>query len=382
MHKMKNVIELIEKIKMLNHYQKKIKELSDENFNIFSICGVNHYENTHSSILAELLSNNSSHRFGNKFLEVFFDTLKRENILEDNFYFSLTNVKIIREYSTPFGRIDILIKNDNKCIIIENKIYADDQFEQLKRYDSFARKEFGNKYQLLYLTLWGDEASEHSGKGVNYKQISYRQTVINWLEKCVEISARNPIIRETLIQYINHIKSLTNNNSNSKMDEEIIKILSRNENLEATFTIGNSINSIKNYLINKVFLPQLSQICEGLGLICATDEYDRVNTAYAGFEISNPHWNYFKFGFEFETKGLRNFIIGINHKDENIRRDETFEKLKKYFNRNNQNWVWSDFPRFSYWDEEAMRAINNGEMTKSFKTELEKILAFTKDMEM
>lgn len=382
MHKMKNVIELIEKIKILNHYQKKIKELSDENFNIFSICGVNHYENTHSSILAELLSNNSSHRFGNKFLEVFFDTLKRENILEDNFYFSLTNVKIIREYSTPFGRIDILIKNDNQCIIIENKIYADDQFEQLKRYDSFARKEFGNKYQLLYLTLWGDEASEHSGKGVNYKQISYRQTVINWLEKCVEISARNPIIRETLIQYINHIKSLTNNNSNSKMDEEIIKILSRNENLEATFTIGNSINSIKNYLINKVFLPQLSQICEGLGLICATDEYDRVNTAYAGFEISNPHWNYFKFDFEFETKGLRNFIIGINHKDENIRRDETFEKLKKHFNRNNQNWVWSDFPRFSYWDEEAMRAINNGEMTKSFKTELEKILAFTKDMEM
>lgn len=379
---MKNVIELIEKIKILNHYQKKIKELSDENFNIFSICGVNHYENTHSSILAELLSNNSSHRFGNKFLEVFFDTLKRENILEDNFYFSLTNVKIIREYSTPFGRIDILIKNDNQCIIIENKIYADDQFEQLKRYDSFARKEFGNKYQLLYLTLWGDEASEHSGKGVNYKQISYRQTVINWLEKCVEISARNPIIRETLIQYINHIKSLTNNNSNSKMDEEIIKILSRNENLEATFTIGNSINSIKNYLINKVFLPQLSQICEGLGLICATDEYDRVNTAYAGFEISNPHWNYFKFDFEFETKGLRNFIIGINHKDENIRRDETFEKLKKHFNRNNQNWVWSDFPRFSYWDEEAMRAINNGEMTKSFKTELEKILAFTKDMEM
>ena len=382
MHKMKNVIELIEKIKILNHYQKKIKELSDENFNIFSICGVNHYENTHSSILAELLSNNSSHRFGNKFLEVFFDTLKRENILADNFYFSLTNVKIIREYSTPFGRIDILIKNDNQCIIIENKIYADDQFEQLKRYDSFARKEFGNKYQLLYLTLWGDEASEHSGKGVNYKQISYRQTVINWLEKCVEISARNPIIRETLIQYINHIKSLTNNNSNSKMDEEIIKLLSRNENLEATFTIGNSINSIKNYLINKVFLPQLSQICEGLGLICATDEYDRVNTAYAGFEISNPHWNYFKFGFEFEAKGLRNFIIGINHKDENIRRDETFEKLKKHFNRNNQNWVWSDFPRFSYWDEEAMRAINNGEMTKSFKTELEKILAFTKDMEM
>lgn len=379
---MKNVIELIEKIKILNHYQKKIKELSDENFNIFSICGVNHYENTHSSILVELLSNDSSHRFENKFLEAFLDTLKRENILADNFYFSMTNVQIIREYSTPFGRIDILIKNDNQCIIIENKIYADDQFEQLKRYDSFARKEFGNKYQLLYLTLWGDEASEHSGRGVHYKQISYRQTMINWLEKCVKISARNPIIRETLIQYINHIKSLTNNNSNSKMDEEITKLLSQNENLEAVFTIGNSLNSVKNYLVNKVFLPQLSQICEELNLVCHLDEYDRVNTAYAGFEIHNPNWNYFKFGFEFETKCLRNFIIGINHKDVNIRKEDTFEELKTHFKRNNQNWVWSDFPKYNYWDEEAMKAINNGEMAVFFKTELEKILVFTKELDM
>lgn len=379
---MKNVIELIEKIKILNHYQKKIKELSDENFNIFSICGVNHYENTHSSILVELLSNDSSHRFENKFLEAFLDTLKRENILADNFYFSMTNVQIIREYSTPFGRIDILIKNDNQCIIIENKIYADDQFEQLKRYDSFARKEFGNKYQLLYLTLWGDEASEHSGRGVHYKQISYRQTMINWLEKCVKISARNPIIRETLIQYINHIKSLTNNNSNSKMDEGITKLLSQNENLEAVFTIGNSLNSVKNYLVNKVFLPQLSQICEELNLVCHLDEYDRVNTAYAGFEIHNPNWNYFKFGFEFETKGLRNVIIGINHKDVNIRKEDTFEELKTHFKRNNQNWVWSDFPKYNYWDEEAMKAINNGEMAVFFKTELEKILVFTKELDM
>ena len=112
------------------------------------------------------------------------------------------------------------------------------------------------------------------------------------------------------------------------------------------------------------------------------DEYDRVNTAYAGFEIHNPNWNYFKFGFEFETKGLRNFIIGINHKDVNIRKEDTFEELKTHFKRNNQNWVWSDFPKYNYWDEEAMKAINNGEMAVFFKTELEKILVFTKGLDM
>ena len=70
-------------------------------------------------------------------------------------------------------------------------------------------------------------ASEHSGKGVNYNNL-YRQTVINWLEKVWRFR-RNPIIRNPN-QYINHIKSLTNNNSNSKMTRNL-KLLSRNENL-------------------------------------------------------------------------------------------------------------------------------------------------------
>lgn len=379
---MKNVTELIEKIKILNHYQKQINELSDEKFNIFGICGVNHYENTHSSILAELLKDDSSHSFGNKFLEAFFDTLKREKILDENFFFPMTGVMVEREYTTSFGRIDILIKNDNQCIIIENKIYAEDQFEQLKRYDSYAREKYKDKYLLLYLTLWGNEASDHSGKDINYKQISYQETIVNWLERCVEISARNSIIRETLIQYINHINSLTNNNSNYKMEQEIIKLLSQPENLEATFTIGNSFNGVRNYLVNNVFVPQLEQICEELNLIYNSKEYDRVNTPYAGFSILNPKWNYFKFAFEFEAKGLRSFIFGINHKDINIRKEETFNELKKHFKRNNQNWVWSDFPKYNHWNENAMKAINNGEMAIIFKTELIKILEITKNLEM
>ena len=90
--------------------------------------------------------------------------------------------------------------------------------------------------------------------------------MINWLERCVEIAAKNPVIRETLIQYINHLKYLTNNTTLSKMNDEIIEILSLNENIDATFTIGERLNDVKNHLVNKNFLHQLNNLCLELGL--------------------------------------------------------------------------------------------------------------------
>ena len=158
------MIQLLGKIKILNKCQNQISKLTEEKFNIFRICGVNHYEVTHSSILTELLSNDSSHNFETKFLNAFIETLAKDRIVDEDFLFPLKDVKVIPEYSVrEFGRIDILIQNTNQCIVIENKIYSNDQENQLKRYETFAKKNF-ESHLLLYLTLYGDEASEFSEK--------------------------------------------------------------------------------------------------------------------------------------------------------------------------------------------------------------------------
>lgn len=376
------MIQLLEKIKIIDKYQKDIDKMSEERFNIFRICGVNHYEITHSAILTELLNNKSSHHFGTKFLAAFLETLVKENVLDQDFSFSLRDVKVVPEYPVgKFGRIDILIHNENQCIIIENKIYARDQNEQLKRYEEYAKNNFKD-YTLLYLTLYGDEASDSSAKDSVYNVLSYSNTIINWLERCVEIAAKSPVIRETVIQYINHIKYLTNNTNLSKMNEEIIDILSSAENIEATFIIGERLNDVRNNLVNKVFLNQLNNLCISLGLELENTEYDRVNTAYSNFIIFSPNWKYFKIGFEFETKGLRNLIIGIVHKDRSIRNDKAFVLLKEHFRYNNEFWVWSNFPKYPNWNKDAMLAISNGEMLELFKTEIEKILHLTESLEM
>ena len=89
-----------------------------ESFNIFKACGVDHYEVTHSSIIAEFLNPKGSHGQGTLFVEAFIEKLK----LQD-FDFSLNDIVVSTEYVIPNGRFDIIIYNgDKQAIIIENKI--------------------------------------------------------------------------------------------------------------------------------------------------------------------------------------------------------------------------------------------------------------------
>lgn len=196
-----------------------------EQFNMFHACGVDHYENSHSSIIVELLNPQGSHGQGTIFLDAF---LALQN-LDINFFLD-KGASVLNEYAITDGRIDILITNPyRQAIIIENKIYARDQPEQLKRYNKYAQNEYGEgKYAILYLTLRGDEASEYSGGGVKYTCLSYANDIVEWLEDCILISARLPLIRETLIQYQNHILELTNQSmdrkeQNTQLFEEMMK---------------------------------------------------------------------------------------------------------------------------------------------------------------
>lgn len=375
---MNSIENLLDQVAIISKKNAEILDASGGRFNMFKICGVNHYENTHSTILAEFLNPNGTHGLKSKLLESFIEMFCNENLKEK---FDIEKASVFTEYSTNKGRIDILIDSQDHAIIIENKIYADDQWEQLKRYKSFAEEKYKkDNYQIFYLTLWGDEASDQSGEGVDYTPISYQVDIIAWMERCVCIAVHFPIVRETLNQYINHLKSLTNQDMNTKNNEEIIEILSKN--IESTFVISDNFTTLKNHLINKVFLPQLSAICKVKGLKNISEECDRVNKPYAGFQIENPEWNFFKIAFEFTTQGLKNLIIGIIHKDRENRNDETFEKLKLHFVKKNDLWVYDPFPTYPNWGKEAMIAIQNGDMAEVFKEQIKSILNKTKGFDM
>ena len=222
---MEQLQSLLNKLsKELSRENTKLEEKKSrgESFNIFSICGVNHYEVTHSAIIAEFLDPQGSHGQGLAFVKAFIESLN----LQD-FDFSLNGVEVATEMVTPNGRIDVVISNNNKqAVIIENKIYASDQWKQLKRYDDFAKTKYTNGYKILYLTLNGNDPNDEGSKKVDYVTISYKHHIIDWLLRCKHLAIDKPLIRETLNQYIQHIKNLTNTiDMDTDNKNSIIKLL-------------------------------------------------------------------------------------------------------------------------------------------------------------
>ncbi len=140
--------------------------------------------------------------------------------------FKTEQAKVSAEYNTPKdGRIDILISDGEKGIIIENKLDAEDQPKQLERYDDFAEKEFKpDNYQIFYLSLDGKEASEQSAGDVHYQVLSYEKDILQWLENSLVYTIDRPFVRETIRQYINSIKQLTQQDMNTELIEYLADI--------------------------------------------------------------------------------------------------------------------------------------------------------------
>lgn len=230
----KKMVEEVDKIS--EKYQNKVAE-SGENFNLFNILGIEAWENAHSKILAELLNPKGSHGQGDLFLKLFTDQLSIDNFdthsaeVKTEFYIGVIDSDYIKG-----GKIDILIsdQNDNQ-IIIENKIYADDQRNQLVRYFNYGYKKRG-KTELFYLTLWGHEPSAYS-KGTltnkDYKTISYEKNIIEWLEECINwlIKPEKPshtVLIETIRQYSNILKQFTKQTTMDKMKKDVKELILSN----------------------------------------------------------------------------------------------------------------------------------------------------------
>lgn len=254
-------------------------------FNMFKLLGVDHYENTHSAILAELLNPKGTHGLKNEFLKIFVSRLINKETISD---FNCENVSIRTEVNTGDGRIDILIEdNQQHALIIENKIYAADQWAQLKRYNSWAVDHYGNgNYHILYLTLDGKEPSYNSRQDVEYVQISYSSDILAWLEECVNLSARFPLVRETINQYINHLKQLTNQDMSKFYQEELANLLAKPENIQSAVEISRNVESAKFKILSDFAI----KIANEVGLLCDVNDNRQFGFYKENWENGSRIW--------------------------------------------------------------------------------------------
>jgi PD-(D/E)XK nuclease superfamily protein len=295
MEQLQNIEFLLNEAGKIVKHQKEVSRLRGENFNIFSILKMETKENaTHSAFIHELLNPKGSHLLGSVFLKLFLEQIKYPIYLDFNLDSAQTNIEhhISQrdDDAKTGGRIDILIWDKyNNFISIENKIDAGDQDYQIERYVNFNK---GNNV-VYYLTKEGLPASDIS-KGElkeerDYFCISYSYTIISWLENCIKEAVTQPILRETINQYIILIKRLTNQLTDQSMAtqiEELIiknyinaKVIQKNINnaeLNGVYTFVNALaNKVKNELSKGLWEFKIS---------------GNPTDAYGGFIVWHKDW--------------------------------------------------------------------------------------------
>jgi hypothetical protein len=258
----------------INKHHEEIAKVTGENFNIFDILNIKLEESTHSNFIAMLLDPDGVHGRDNIFLKYFLEIIGRNTKREDISGFSIENATVQTEFSIgPIdkecehgGRIDIAISNNKNKIFIENKIYAPDQKHQLRRYKNSCADA-----KIIYLTPDGRKPGNESAKdmtGDEYICISYKDDILDWLEKCKKETVDYPLLRESVQQYITLIKSLTGQARSRQMSDEILSVITKDEENLAAYLSVNAINkeTVFKYVLKNKIIPELWAVAGKHGL--------------------------------------------------------------------------------------------------------------------
>lgn len=235
---------------IIDKYENESKETGN-NFNVFKTINITTDEvRLHSKFIGELLNPNGSHGQNDKYLRIFFDQLKIDNIDSATSKVEIEK-NIGKKKDTKGGRIDLFLIDSNKnSVIIENKIYARDQYNQLLRYNNY------KKGYLFYLTLFGTEPSEDSLGNLKIDKdvflLSYKYDIINWLDECVKQSIKQPLVQSGIQHYIDLIKLLTGQSKNKNMSNDIRDFIAQSKN---NLKIGLQIQ--KNVVEAKIKIQDL-----------------------------------------------------------------------------------------------------------------------------
>ncbi|MFV0538330.1 MAG: PD-(D/E)XK nuclease family protein [Dysgonomonas sp.] len=302
-------------------YKYKTLDKSKEQFNIFTAL---HKENDevrlYSRFISVLLSPESRHKRNDLFLKLFLQVLSIDD-------FDISQCKVYpTEYDkSEYNEIDILIINriSKQAIIVENKIGAGDSNHEDRGqlegyYDLIYNKDNIPKenIRVYYLTPDRRNPSDESlGKyktleNINGATIDYEHEIQNWLNRCLQECINNPYLRESILQFVDLIKHMTNNDSNIEERLEIRDLIANSaDNMESAKLLVENFKHIKWHTAWD-FWNELADSLrrENFEINQQPTEENITNTTHyetykKSYSASNDYGLYFT-----STKGLRIYI--------------------------------------------------------------------------
>lgn len=307
---------LLHNVEIIQKKYDDIAEITGEKFNVFSVLNLTSNEvRTHSAFIGELLNTKGSHGLKDIPLKFFIQMLEEKFIMNeveehkieinsDRFKIDTETSKTIvekhigklSEDKTDGGRIDIIVEDIRKrALIIENKIYAGEQENQLIRYYNHNKEA-----PILFLTL--NESKPKSANSLtenkDYFNISYKNDIVKWLGACLKEATDKPMLREVLKQYIYLIKKLTGQTLNKVMSNEIQDTILKN--FSVAEQIVKDFDNAKNK-VRKIIRDGVIKILESeLG-----SKYEVIKHGNNVGEKNSGIW------LKFKTTKTENIIFGI-----------------------------------------------------------------------
>lgn len=387
-----DVRRLLAQTNQIKSRNDQIVLLKRESFNVFSLLRKEHDEVfLHSAFISEILNPKGSHQMGTIFAELFFKEIGKSFPID-----STTSVE--SEKVLPNCRADIYIQTGRQECIIENKIFAGDQENQLGRNREYLHARDPSGSLLIYLTLDGRESADAKVFSADalkddwYQQISYREHVLQWLKRCREKAVDHAPLRETIKQYIHLVKKLTGQLTNDEMSEELSGII-RN-NFVAAELISKQISTVKIEAVTS-FFEQLTAGCKnGLGdgwaINAVGNSFEAMATGnWKSLVISHESWPK---AVRIEVQGQPNSIdhrtvFGIVANKNEVDRaavDSAIASLALY-EQNRKNILWWAYQQelFNFGDPTNMTLLFDPEKRQQLlKTSLTLISSLCRDCQV
>lgn len=399
MEKYKHFFEDISKFQ---NEQQKRKNRGLNDFNILQtvFSNISDEVRLHSRMIFSFLDINGTHYQSNLFLNKFLEVLDI-----DNFQFNTEKYFIYKEYKY----IDLYLTDGKKHIIIENKIYADDQENQIQKYIHTIKNENSNLSHndilVIYLTLDRKEPTPYSlgdfqilnnfimrksERIAIYKSIFYKTDILKWLNISQYEIQNITNLNEAFNQYIDIIKIL-NNQYKAKVMNLSDYILENKHYYKIANEIKLELPKVRKKIVENFFENIVNSLQLKLGNNWQVEINGNLSKRYElPFKIYKKEWNGSNnliFGCEFEKSNYYDGYFGIvkNDFDIDLQTDirikfkSNFQKLD--FNLKTTEWWlhWEYLPHINENKDFAEYIILYENSEKVF---IEKILNMIKIFEL
>lgn len=293
------------------HAKEEEKRARGENFNIFSILGIETREVYLCKMLGALLSPQGGHDAGAIFLEKFLADVLAESALAKRAEEAVVRCE---DATKEDRRIDLTVEMNGKIIPIEAKINAGDQEHQLADYYLEITSRAGTCDYICYLTKDGrkpslDSMTSTSGNAqlneVQIKRLSWKDDIVPWLEACasLEIMQRKTLVQKNIWQLIDTIRGWDNT-----MESQLMDFVKSDDDMDTAFYIWQRVSAARNALWKR-FVKEFESQMKGVHPLERISDEDKADVADYWFK--KPERGNYGIGLALKSGSGENHCIGF-----------------------------------------------------------------------